>query len=99
MTRWQVAPDVGWVDDVTGADILLVTHLPDGRPSAFAGSSALIWRILAEGPISEPDLLDRLVAETGAPAEMIAPTLEPFLRSLAELDLLVANEDFSDRSA
>lgn len=87
MSALRVHPDAAWLE-VEG--VVYAAPLPDGPPVVLDGPGAVVWRALVPGG-SLADVVERVAAEVGASAEVVAADVATFVDRLVD-GRLVAHE-------
>lgn len=87
MSGLRVHPDAAWVET---DGVVYAAPLPDGPPVVLDGPGAVVWRALVPGG-SLGDVVDRVAAEVGASAEVVAADVVTFVDQLVD-GRLVAHE-------
>jgi hypothetical protein len=77
------------------ADETLVAAPDGGEVDRFTASAAAVWDLLEE-PRSFDDLIAIVGATYGAPAEIVAGDLEPFVRELIDRGWVLEVRDVDD---
>ncbi|MDO8392261.1 MAG: PqqD family protein [Actinomycetota bacterium] len=82
-TRYRRCPQAVW----RATRFFLVAAVPPATPTHVGGSAAAVWHALAhEGTL--PELVGRVAAEVGAPADDIAADVRALVHSLLPLGLV-----------
>ena len=86
---WSIRPDVAWTDDGSQIVALALADWRTGSPLALSGSSAAIWRALADDPGAALDrVIDLLAEDYGVTHAAIRQQVVAFLDQLRDADLV-----------